>query len=162
MNDLAKIEEVVTVAKDFKPTREDIINLQTALATMEQSHDLVTNDYFANGMYCREVHRPKGTLIVGKVHKKEHFFMVIKGQINVWTEEGMLEMKAPYIQVSKPGTKRVTWAAEDSTGVTVHRTDFTDLKDIEKENIEEDTQAKFDMKNVLKQITINDLVKKAG
>jgi quercetin dioxygenase-like cupin family protein len=149
-------DELVLVSKDFKPTREDINNLQTALSTMEQSQELVTNHYFANGMYCREVHRPRGTLIVGKVHKHEHLFMVTKGQINVWTEEGMIEMKAPYIHVSKPGTKRVTWAAEDSTGVTVHRTNHTDLHDIEAENIEEDLNAKFDMLNAIKQFGIEE------
>ena len=150
------MNELVTIEPNFRPTREDINALQATLSTMTQSSELVTKHYFANGMYCREVHRPKGTLIVGKVHKHEHLFMVIKGQINVWTEEGMIEMKAPYIHVSKPGTKRVTWAAEDSTGVTIHRTEKTDLHDIEAENIEEDVNAKFDMLNALKSLGIEE------
>jgi quercetin dioxygenase-like cupin family protein len=150
MNELVKNEPLVEITKDFKPTRQDISELQNALATLEQSKELVTKHYFANGMYVREVFRPRGTLIVGKVHKHEHLFMVIKGQINVWTEDGMVEMKAPFITVSKPGTKRVTFAMEDSVGVTVHRTDNKDLNDIEAEIIEEDKDSKFDAKNALK------------
>lgn len=148
------MNELINLDKDLKPTREDIDNLQSKLMTMEQSKELVTNHYFANGMYAREVHRPKGTLIVGKVHKHEHFFFVTKGQINVWTEDGMIEMKAPYVVISKPGTKRVTFAVEDSTGMTVHRTDKTDLNDIEEENIEEDLNSKFDAMNFIKSMQI--------
>jgi hypothetical protein len=51
---------------------------------------------------------------------------------------------------SKPGTKRVTLAVTDAIGVTIHRTDKTDLDDIEAELIEPDTAALFDSSNKLK------------
>jgi hypothetical protein len=40
-------------------------------------------------MYCRKVTRSAGTLIVGKVHKKQHFFLCAAGEIIAWTEKGM-------------------------------------------------------------------------
>ena len=53
---------------------------------------------------------------------------------------------------SEPGTKRVTLAVVDSIGITVHRTDKTDLDEIEAELIEPDDLALFDSSNKLKQI----------
>ncbi len=131
------------------PTKEQIRRLQGEMMKMPQT-ELQTNHYFANGMYARELHRAAGTLIAGKVHKHEHFFIVTKGCIIVWTENGMVRMCAPYVHVSKPGTKRVTLAETDATGMTVHRTEKTDLDEIEAEIIEAEESALFDARNLLK------------
>lgn len=144
------------------PTREETERLQEYLATLPQSDELVLKEYFADGMYCRELFRPKDTLIVGKVHKKEHFYMVIQGHINVFTENGVLEMKAPYILVSKPGTKRITYSLEDSVAITVHRVSSDNIEEIEKEIVEEDTKALYDFQNKLKypELANKDVLKK--
>lgn len=138
------------VPKKRGPSREETEKLQDYIATLPQSDELVLKEYFADGMYCRELFRPQGTLIVGKVHKKEHFYMVIKGQINVFTDDGVLEMKAPYILVSKPGTKRITYAVEDSVAITIHRVSSTDPEEMEKELVEEDKKALYDFRDKLK------------
>jgi quercetin dioxygenase-like cupin family protein len=103
-------------------------------------------------MYCRRVYRPAGTLIVGKVHKEPHFFLCAKGEIIAWTENGMKRLQAGDVVESKPGTKRVTLATMDSIGITVHKTDKTDLDEIEAELIEPDETSLFDSGNKLKQI----------
>lgn len=131
------------------PTREEIVRLQSEMAKLPQA-DLRTQHYFADGMYCRELFRAAGTLIVGKVHKAEHFFIITKGRMIVWTDKGMVECGAGTILVSKPGTKRVTLSTEDSIGITVHRTDLKDLDAIEAELIEPDTEALFDAGNLLR------------
>ena len=61
------------------PTVEEINRLQHEMSTMEQA-ELKTDHYFSEGMYCRKVFRPAGTLIVGKVHKKDHFLMCVAGE----------------------------------------------------------------------------------
>jgi hypothetical protein len=129
-----------------------ILALQSAMLQMPQAEGLVTNHYFANGMYARELHRPLGTLIVGKIHKHEHFFIVTKGEIIAWTEQGMKRMPAPSVHVTLPGTKRVTIAVVDSTAMTVHRTALTDLDDIEAEIIEAEDGLLFDASNALKDL----------
>jgi quercetin dioxygenase-like cupin family protein len=101
-------------------------------------------------MYCRKVFRPAGTLIVGKVHKKDHFFLCAAGEIIAWTETGMRLLRAGDVVESKPGTKRVTLALTDAVGITVHQTDKTDLNDIEAELIEPEEAALFDAHNNLK------------
>ena len=112
--------------------------------------ELETVHYFADGMYCRAVIRPKGTLIVGKVHKREHFYIVTKGKVEVASDTETKTYEAGAVLVSKPGTKRAVLALEDSICMTVHNTDNTDLEEIEKELIEEDTTALFDSRNKLK------------
>lgn len=151
----AKTHPVVALDENATPTRDQIDRLQAEMAKMPQA-TLNTHHYFANGMYAREVHRPAGTLIVGKIHKHEHLFIVTKGQIVVWTETGMVRMTAPYVHVSKPGTKRVTLAEVDSSAMTVHRTDKTDLDEIEAEIIEAEEVTMFDSNNIQKSLNLGE------
>ena len=133
-------------------SREQVERLQEQMAVMPQA-ELVTEHQFSLGMYMRKLYRPAGTLIVGKVHKKPHFFLCAKGEIIAWTENGMKRLQAGDVVESKAGTKRVTLAVTDAIGITIHRTDKTDLDEIEAELIEPDTTALFDAKNDIKKLT---------
>lgn len=130
------------------PTQEQIIKLQSEMVKMPQA-ELDTEHYFSGGMYCRKLTRPAGTLIVGKVHLKDHFFLCAKGEIIAWTENGMKTLQAGDIVESKAGTKRVTYAKTDAVGITFHKTDKTDLDEIEAELIQPDDMAVFDSNNKL-------------
>ena len=135
---------------NMAPSREQIERLQAEMVQMPQV-DLQTEHYFSEaGMYCRKVFRPAGTLIVGKVHKHHHLFLCAMGEIIAWTENGMKRLQAGDVVESKPGTKRVTLAVTDAIGVTFHRTDKTDLDEIEAELVEPDNTALFDSSNLLK------------
>lgn len=144
MNDI--LEKII-------PSKEQINKLQFEMSKMPQA-ELETEHYFSEGMYCRKLIRPAGTLIVGKVHKKDHFFMCAKGEIVAWTENGMKKLSPGDIIESKHGTKRVTFALSDAIGITVHKTDKTNLDEIEAELIEPDETALFDSNNKLKQFVI--------
>jgi quercetin dioxygenase-like cupin family protein len=134
-------------------SREQVERLQAEMATMPQAK-LTTEHHFSLGMYMRKVFRPAGTLIVGKVHKEPHFFLCAKGEIIAWTESGMKRLQAGDVVESKPGTKRVTLAVTDAIGITIHKTDKTDLDEIEAELIEPDTTALFDANNDIKKLRI--------
>lgn len=131
------------------PTREQIDRLQHAMSSMPQV-ELQTEHYFSGGMYCRKLTRPAGTVIVGKVHKEPHFFLCAAGEIIAWSENGMRRLLPGDVIESKPGTKRVTFAVTDSIGITIHKTDKTDLDEIEKELIEPDDTALYDARNIPK------------
>ena len=131
------------------PTMEEIERLQHEMVGMEQA-ELETTHEFSDGMYCRKLFRKAGTLIVGKIHKKDHLFLCALGEIIAWTEGGMETLKAGDVIASKAGTKRVTLALTDAIGITVHRTDKTDLDEIEAELIEPDMTALFDSSNKLR------------
>ena len=134
------------------PTRGKIENLQALMAAMPQVNLAEhTKHYFAGGMYCRELFRPAGTLIVGKAHKHEHFYIVLSGEV-VIAGDGYLEtVKGPRIIISQPGVKRAVHAHTDAVCITIHRTDSRDLDEIERELIEEDATALFDAQNKPKQ-----------
>jgi mannose-6-phosphate isomerase-like protein (cupin superfamily) len=137
------------------PTREQIERLQVEVMKLPQVEP-VTENYFSNGMYCRKVWRCANTLVVGKVHKKDHFFICAAGEIIVWTEGGMKTLRAGDVIESKPGTKRVTLAVTDAIGITVHKTDKTDLDEIEAELIEPELVSLFDANNKIKPVLIAD------
>ena len=137
------------LTKNHIPTREEIDRLQSEMSVMPQA-ELETEHYFSGGMYCRKLTRPAGTLIVGKVHKKDHFFLCAKGEIIAWSEGGMRHLYAGDVICSKPGTKRVTLAVTDAIGITFHKTNKTNLDKIEKELIEPDELALFDSTNKIK------------
>ena len=131
------------------PSREEIQRLQTELMAGQQV-ELTTEHYFNGGMYCRKVFRPAGTIIVGKIHKSDHLFMCTSGEIIAWSEKGMVTLKAGDVIESKAGTKRVTLAVVDSIGITVHKTDKTDLDEIEAELIEPEDVSMYDSSNKIK------------
>jgi hypothetical protein len=121
------------------------------MMTMPQA-ELDTFHFFADGMYARVLPRPAGTLIVGKVHKREHFYIVTKGSVQVVTDEGTRVYSAGDVVVSRPGTKRAVLALEDSICMTVHRTNKHNLDKIEKELIVPDKTALFDATNKVRRL----------
>jgi mannose-6-phosphate isomerase-like protein (cupin superfamily) len=129
------------------PTTEKILALQDAVCNLPPVENMITDHYFSGGMYCRRVWRPAGTIIVGKVHKKDHFFMCVSGEIIAWTENGMRTLKAGDIVESKAGTKRATLALTDAIGVTFHVTDKRDFDELEADLVELDDNARLDFNN---------------
>jgi hypothetical protein len=97
-----------------------------------------TRHYHADGLYAREITIPAGCLLTGKVHKREHINIVAKGCISIVTDEGEKLVEAPCVMVSKPGTKRVGYAHEETVWVTVHATTETDVEKLELELVTDD------------------------
>lgn len=113
--------------------REKITFLERKMAKLPQV-ELGLSHYFRNGMYAREMRVPKGTFISGKIHSTGTIGVLARGSMRVWGEDGKMKIvEAPYIHTAEPGFKRVGWATEDVVWVTIHRTDSTDLEQIEKD-----------------------------
>lgn len=126
-------------------SRAAIEALQRIITPLPQA-ELQTFHHYADQMYLRSVFRKAGTLIIGKVHKRPHFYIVAMGKVQIGKEV----YKAGDVIVSEPGTKRAVLALEDSICMTVHHTNKRNLKKIEKELIEPDEQALFDSENKMK------------
>lgn len=118
--------------------RKNIFNLENELSKLDGAifnfDDLVTSR-FCDGIYAREIHLPKGMLIVAKIHNTQHFSVISQGEVLVLTEWGSERIKAPYTFISQRFTKRVVYVLEDTIWTTFHRTDKKDLKEIEEEVI---------------------------
>jgi len=123
--------------------------LQVELSKLPQ-YEPETKHYFHGGMYCREVFRHAGVLIVGKVHKKEHFYLVASGTLAITTDDGVQEVTGPHLLCSKPGTKRAVYALTDAICMTFHRVESNNVEDAETELVEHDPESMFGIGNKAK------------
>lgn len=114
--------------------RQKILALQDELGKLPQV-EIVTTHHFSKGLYAREIFIPKGTILVGKIHKYQSLNILSQGDITILTEFGARRVRAPYTVVSPPLTKRIGYAHEDTVWTTVHATDETDLEKLEDELI---------------------------
>ena len=95
---------------------------------------------FTPGLYAREIFMPKGSLVVSKIHRTEHPFVVISGHAAVWDESnGVQQLRGGHVGITKPGTRRVLFIHEDCRWITFHATDKMDVEEIEAEIIEPHT-----------------------
>ena len=88
--------------------------------------------------YAREIKLPKGSIVIGKIHRHQHLNFITQGEVIVYTEFGEKHLKAPCTFISEVGLKRVVCALEDTIWTTVHLTEFeseTELDKIEHEVI---------------------------
>jgi Xaa-Pro aminopeptidase len=107
-----------------------------------------TRHYLLEGMYLRQTCIPRGTLFVGRVHVKPNYFIVAKGSTGIYDESGkIVELKAGMVFMTSPGTERIGVTYEDTVFVTVHRTDKTELSDIEAEVVEYDSANLYGLGN---------------
>ena len=92
---------------------------------------------FANGIYIRQMDMKQGQLGFSAIHKHSYGFFLLSGILASSKEEGVEEFIAPCYIISPQGTKRIVYAVEDCTIVTVHAnpTNTQDLKEIEKINV---------------------------
>jgi len=129
--------------------REKVTALQTELSKLPQ-YEPLTSHIFHGGMYCRQVFREAGVLVVGKVHKKEHFYMIVSGTVVITTDEGVQTITGPALLLSTPGTKRAVYAETDAFCMTFHRTDSETVEDAENELVEDDSDAIMGIGNTVK------------
>lgn len=118
--------------------REKIFQLQECLLQFDEKLEIPPTNRFCDGVYARELFLPKGSLIVGKIHRHAHHNILSCGAVTVVTEDGVESFAAPHAFISKPGTKRVVYAHEDSVWTTIHPTAETDVDKIEAQIICQD------------------------
>lgn len=145
MSDLAPISAAIA-SMQGPVSREQIERLQAELVKLPQ-YEPITRHYFHAGMYCREVWRAAGVLVVGKVHKAPHFYMIVSGTVRI---DGGDPITGPCLMQSEPGTKRAVLSLTPALCVTFHRTDAKTVEAAEAELVEEDPQSTYDAGNRLR------------
>lgn len=133
---------VIKESKDPAIMRDNILEFEERLALLptavkgkEFDKLCPLKHTFVEGAYVREIFMPKGTLCTSKIHKFRHPYFIMKGDCSVYTDKGIVRLKAPYHGITEPGTKRILYMHEDTIWVTVHVTKYTDLEKIEEEII---------------------------
>lgn len=130
--------------------RQKVETLQQELSKLPQ-YQPETKHYFHGGMYCREVFRHAGVLVVGAVHKKEHFYLIVSGTVQITDGEGNAqEVTGPHLFQSKPGTKRAVYAVTDTLCMTFHATESKTVEEAEAELVEVEPESMYSLGNQVK------------
>lgn len=117
------------------PFRRDVLAFQGAMQQMiaegiataaecPLTHRFLPPDAtYGCAVYAREIFLPKGSTIVGKIHKHTHLAFLLKGIVVVATERGVERLEAPHTWISEAGVKRALYVEEDAIVTTVHLTE---------------------------------------
>ena len=145
MNEIANSFDKVRFRQDILVVQDGLQKLIAQGALESTLEDCTLKHYFSPKdekygccTYAREMMIPKGTLIIGKIHRHQHLNFISKGKVVVFTEFGEKHLEAPCTFISEVGLKRAVYAEEDTLWTTVHMTEFeseTELDKIEQEVI---------------------------
>jgi hypothetical protein len=134
--------------------RQKVELLQQELSKLPQ-YEPETKHYFHGGMYCREVFRHAGVLVVGAVHKKEHLYLIVSGTVAITDGEGNVqEVTGPHLFQSKPGTKRAVYAVTDALCMTFHAIEATTVEEAEAKLVEVEPNSMYSLGNQVKHTEI--------
>ena len=111
---------------------EKLYAIESVFKQMPQV-ELPLRHCFGNKVYVREMTAPKGTIIIGKMHKYKQVNIVVKGDISVLTEDGWKRLKAGDMFESPAGIKRAGFTHEDTVWTTICGTEETDIDKAEDE-----------------------------
>ena len=95
---------------------------------------------FCKDVYLREIFMAKGSYVIGKMHKTEHFNIILKGQAYVMIDDTITLVTAPMTFVSKAGQRKILWVVEDMIWQTVHMNpdNITDVDELEERLIDKE------------------------
>ena len=112
--------------------RGKLERLDAALMELPQVEMPLTHR-FSRGVYARELFIPKGTVLVGRIHKYSQINVCLRGDISVLTESGIKRVQGGFVVESPAGSKRAGYAHEDTVWMTICGTDTTDVDVLEDE-----------------------------
>jgi hypothetical protein len=105
--------------------RERVDALEASMLSAPQI-DCPVTERFIPGLYAREIRIPKGTTLIGAVHKAESIVVLSAGTLKLVTEDGVVEITAPHTLTCKPGAKNAAFAVEDAVWTNFFPTTETD------------------------------------
>ncbi len=90
--------------------------------------EVVTNHYFSDGIYVREMLAPAGAVVVGAEHKTTHLSTLVSGVMEIRLGAESRMCRGPYTFESQAGSRKVLFAHADCV---LHNIIATDIKDID-------------------------------
>jgi len=95
-------------------------NLESMILQYEQAVVPVVHR-FCGDMYMREITLEKDSLLTGRIHKFDHFDIMLSGDISVSSDDGKVRrMTGLNIMEGKAGKKRAGWVHEETHWITIH------------------------------------------
>ncbi len=143
MTDLIEVDpglELERIARNLSKEEIRIVIAEATKRALSDDHsgtpiDIPVNHHFSKDVYAREMVVPKGSFIIGKIHKFQNLNILSKGEVSVLSIDGYKRVKAPFTFVASPGSQRIFYAHEDSVWTVIHGTNETDVDKIEEQFI---------------------------
>lgn len=132
-------EKILTVQDGLQEMIKDGLAEDTLPDCKVTHHFAPLDEKYGCCTYARQMFIPKGTLIIGKIHRHQHLNFILQGKVSVATEFGKKYFEAPCTFISEIGLKRAVIAEEDTIWTTVHLTQYYGEEHLEK--IEEEVIA---------------------
>jgi hypothetical protein len=137
------LQEIMGTSLDKQTLRDNIQILEDSCKAGIKDKTLVPvitklSEYFSDGCYGRQIFIPKGTCLVGEIHKTEWIIVVSRGKIQIATDTGIQIIdatKEPVTFISEAGAKRAGFALEDTWWTGFRATPLTTEEDIRKEHL---------------------------
>lgn len=126
----------------IKRANDDILDgIEKHLLDNYEAKDCPLEHLFLKGVYIRSIFMESGRTVVSRIHNTTHPYFVNMGEVSVSIDGGgWLNIKAPYLGVTKAGTRRILKVETDCVWSTIHLLDFitgeeNDWSDEEKEKL---------------------------
>ena len=125
------------ITKEFidkvETLQEAMLNSNSELIAKGNTDMFPLKHSFAEGIYVREMFIPEGGLVIGRVHKNDHIWFLLSGDLEIATEEGPELFIGPCYIKAIAGTKRVLHAITDSIFVNVYPNpnNITNIEELE-------------------------------
>lgn len=131
VNEFESLEIVKSVSsQDIAERRNKIESLELAMLQHDQV-EIPVEHMFHGDIYARKIMIPKGTLLTGRIHKFDHFDIMISGDISVSTDTGEIKRLTGFnLMKGDKGKKRAGYAHEDTHWVTFHSAEERNPEDM--------------------------------
>ena len=152
MNDVVKIEPIeespaieasalTTIEKSTSETIEEFGQavIDSGMNQVDELNAMGLKDKLSNGLYARVLTIPKGAFIIGRIHVRPYIDIFISGDVTVKsfladdTVEEVERINSFRFFEGKQGRRRVLYAHEETTWVTVDPTLATKVEEAEDE-----------------------------
>jgi hypothetical protein len=115
------IDDARVQAEKTSGIRQKLYQLQESVGRELGHVECPLQHVFGPNAVARTMFIPAGTVIVGKIHKHEHFNTLSQGRVSVMTEAGGVEeLQGPLTMLSPAGCKRAVYAHTDAVWTTFH------------------------------------------
>lgn len=115
-------------------TQQDHVNkikiYEQAVSKIAPTAEIPSRHYSVNGLFVREIKVPKGVIVTGVEYKKDAILIIAKGSGTIFTMNGPVEVKAPFVVANHPGSKQMGYTAEEVVLLAVYPTNETDVNKV--------------------------------
>jgi|TARA_B110000285_G_scaffold45467_1_gene50825 quercetin dioxygenase-like cupin family protein len=133
--ELQKIDPSVQAIQDYMVENNHVDGIFGDGKSIANSPDVAIKHSFADQVYIRQMNLKKDYVIVGAIHNHLHAWFLLSGKVIINNNGEKIEHVAPCYTVSKPGSKRLIYAVEDSVFVNIHKnpSNTKNIEELEKE-----------------------------